>query len=171
LRAVSAEGTPSGGEALVNELTDGVQAAPRVSASADGAFAVAFTDRSATSTRAILQRYTAFGRPIPGDQAKPYAERLGDVQEVAVAVAANVTVLSWLDRKDGTVRARLFGASTGFALNPITGTEAEFDVAGTRAGDAANLRVSIGPANTAAFVWQDVTRGIVGLKFPVVAPE
>ena len=61
------DGTPVGAEFRVNTTTAGDQGEPRVTATTDGGFAVAWTSADVSSTGVYLQRYAANGSTAGGE--------------------------------------------------------------------------------------------------------
>lgn len=178
LRIVGTDGTPSGGEQVVNAATDGVQGSPVISALSNGRYAVAWIDRSkAGDANVYVQRFLESGRRVATDQNAPVHDlSTGDQTDVAIAASPageGSYVVTWLDGPTGAVRARYLGGSDGFLLNNEDGTETDFRV---DRGDA-HVRtkpfvVSGGSPLANVFGWEDAeTAGgatrIVIRRFPI----
>jgi len=178
LRIVSPDGTPAGGESVVNEKVAGVQERPDVAALADGRFAVVWADRSGGNADITLQRFTAQVAKVAGDQASPVNDLVKDGDQTSPSIAgtsqkAGVYVVAWSDVPRAQIRARYTRLGEGFPFNPVDGSDSEFAV-GTRDGrKRSGPSVAIGGKDPfVAIVWDDqatATPGIYGRRFPVPA--
>lgn len=178
LRVVSPDGTPSGGESVVNEKAAGVQERPDITSLSDGRFAVVWADKSSGNADVILQRFTAQVVKIAGDQAQPINDLVKDGDQTGPSIAGTLArsgfyVVAWADLPRGEIRARYTRLSEGFPFNPIDGSDSEFAV-GTRTGrKRAAPSVAIGGKDPfAAIAWDDqaaATPGIYGRRLPIPA--
>jgi hypothetical protein len=171
-RTIGADGTPFGGDAIVNEVVDGVQEEPRIAALADGRYAIAWTDRrKANDADVVVQRFAANGRRIAGDQTTAWQDApAGDQSGVAIAgmsAVAGSYALAWLDASSGQVRARYIGGDGGMLLNPVDGTESDFQVSIATGVARNDLVIAAGGAlPSVAFGWnaRSVTTGNIFLR-------
>lgn len=178
LRLVSPDGTPAGGESVVNEKVAGVQERPDVAALADGRFAVVWADRSSGNADVVLQRFSAQVAKIAGDQTNVVNDLVKDGDQTSPAIAgtaakAGVYVVAWTDALRGQIRARYTRLGEGFPFNPIDGSDSEFAV-GTRDGRKRSApSVAIGGKDPfVGIAWDDqaaATPGIYGRRLPVPA--
>jgi hypothetical protein len=158
-RIVGADGTPQGGALVVNDQSDGVQTAPTIAALPDGRFAIAFVDRAKPDdSNVMLQRFSATGRKVPGDQLAPaHVETAGNQSAPSLSAmnaASGSFVLGYLDEKPARVSARLFGGSSGYLLNQVDGTENEFTVSLSGATIKSAVTTAVGGKDSAiAFGW------------------
>jgi len=178
LRVVSLDGTPAGGESVVNEKAAGVQERPAIASLADGRFAIVWADRSTGNADIVLQRFTAQVVKIAGDQAQPINDLVKDGDQTSPAIAgtaarAGTYLVAWADVPRGDIRARYTRLAEGFPFNPVDGSDSEFSV-GTRAGRKRSApSVAVGGKDPfAAVAWDDQaaqTPGIYGRRLPIPA--
>ncbi|MBK8215840.1 MAG: hypothetical protein IPK71_19080 [Myxococcales bacterium] len=178
LRVVSLDGTPAGGELVVNEKTAGVQERPDIAALPDGRFAVVWGDRASGTSDIVMQRYTAQVGRVPGDQASPLNDLVKDGDQTSPAIAATaqkagVFLVAWADVPRGDVRARFARTGGGYPFNTVDGSDSEFAVGTAPGRKRAAPSVAIGGKDPlAAIVWEDratPTPGIYGRRIPVPA--
>lgn len=178
LRVVSADGTPAGGESVVNEKAAGIQERPQIASLADGSFAVVWDDRSAGNAEIVFQRFTAQVVKIAGDQASPLNDLVKDGDQTSPSIAgtsarAGVYLVAWADEPRGEIRARYTRLTGGFPFNPVDGSDSEFSV-GVKTGRKRSApAVAIGGKEPfAAIAWEDQTApgaGIYARRLPVPA--
>lgn len=177
LRIVGTGGTPSGGEQIVNTVTDGTQGSPSIATLPNGRYAIAWTDKSkAGDANVFVQRFSETGRRVPTDQDAPLQlAAAGDQTDVTIASSLAVDgsyVAAWRDAASGSVRARFLGGNDGFLLNNEDGTEGDFRVSRTDTHVRTNVVIAAGgsPAAT-VFGWEDADAAgaptrIVVRRFP-----
>jgi hypothetical protein len=179
LRVVDANGTPSGGELVVNEagLHLGAQEHPSIAVLPDGRVAVAWTDRGAPGGADVfVQRYDASLVKVPGDQAARINGGVVAGDQLAPSIAATTGaggsfVVAWLDAATSNVRARFLGWSGGFLFNNVDGQSGEFQASVAAGRKRANPVVAAGGAGHVVVGWDDVTgdatSGTYGRRFPL----
>jgi hypothetical protein len=171
LRAINADGTPSGTELTVNESGAGAEGA-RVAALPDGRFAVVWS----AGGDVFVQRYDAKGQPILGDQAQPVNDVVTAGEQTQPAIAATPAaggsyVVAWLDAETGHVRARFLGGLSGFLFNNVDGQPTEFQA--SREGGRTRAHPAVAAGGSGPFVaigWEDRSAsgaGIVVRRFPL----
>lgn len=178
LRLVSLDGTPAGGESVVNEQVAGVQERPDVASTADGRFAIVWADRSSGNADVVLQRFSAQVAKIAGDQTSSLNDLVKDGDQTSPAIAATALkagayVVAWADAPRGQIRARFARLGEGFLFNPVDGSDSEL-VVGTRDGRKRGApSVAIGGKDpSVAITWDDQatpTPGIYARRLPVPA--
>ncbi len=153
---VSLTGTPGSPE-VVNLKTTGPQDQPDIAAFPDGRYAVAFH----SGLDVFMQRYSAAGGPVQGDQDAPLdAAGSNDRSRPVVASGTSPTVgefylFAW-QSDTGEIFGRLAGVSAGFLFNPINGQNTEFVASPVGdPGARSNPAVAIGGAGTMVVGWQD----------------
>lgn len=171
LRAINADGTPSGTELTVNESGAGAEGA-RVAALPDGRFAVVWS----AGGDVFVQRYDAKGQPIAGDQAQPVNDVVTTGEQTQPAIAATPAaggsyVVAWLDADTGHIRARFLGGSSGFLFNNVDGQATEFQASREDGRTRAQPAVAAGGSGPfVAIGWEDRSAsgaGIVVRRFPL----
>jgi hypothetical protein len=171
MRAVDANGTPSGGEQTVN-AGGGEAESPRVAALPDGRFAVTWS----RNTDIFVQRYDGRGVAIAGDQDAPLNDVVTSGDQTQPAIAAMPAVggsyaVAWRDARSGHIRARLLGGSAGFLVNNVSADTSEFQASRVDAHDrAAPAVVAGGKGPFLAIGWEDRSSqapGIVVRRFPM----
>jgi hypothetical protein len=171
LRAINADGTPSGTELTVDESGAGAEGA-RVAALPDGRFAVVWS----AGGDVFVQRYDAKGQPISGDQARPVNDVVTAGEQTQPAIAATPAaggsyVVAWLDADTGHVRARFLGGSSGFLFNNVDGQATEFQASREDGRTRAQPVVASGGSGPfVAIGWEDRSAsgaGIVVRRFPL----
>jgi hypothetical protein len=172
LRALGADGTPSGAEQTVNENTNGTQNHPSVASLPDGRFAVVF----ASNGDIFLQRYAANGSKVAGDQAAPINDLVKGSASAPVIASmpsgGGAFAIAWLDGVSGHVRARLAGGASGFLFNNVDGQPTEFQASLTDGRQRDNPAIAVGGAGQfLAIGWEDKSpnpgSGIIARRFPV----
>jgi hypothetical protein len=160
----------------VNDSThSGAQTHPWVAGLADGSFAVVWED--GTSQDIFVQRYSAAGVAVAGDQASAINNLISAGSQTAPTIAAgsNFFVAAWEEDGSGHIQARLLGESAGFLFNNINGQSDEFqvDVGASGAGPRANPTAAVGGAGPyISFGWEDKSTsapGIYARRFPLPA--
>ncbi len=178
LRVVSGDGTPAGGESVVNEKAAGVQERPQIASLADGRFAVVWADKSSGNADVVYQRFTAQVVKIAGDQAAPLNDLVKDGDQTAPSIAgtsarAGVYLVAWADEPRGDIRARYTRLAEGFPFNPVDGSDSEFSVGVKTARKRSAPSVAIGGKEPfAAIAWEDQSAsgaGIYARRLPVPA--
>lgn len=176
LRAVNADGTPSGSEIPVNEGGGGASGA-QVASLPDGRFAVVWSKGGDI----FFQRFDARAVPVPGDQAEPLNDivRDGDQTQPAIAAtsaAGGAFVVAWHDGSSGRIRARFLGGQAGFLFNSVNGQATEFEASRadgrTRAAPVVAIGGNVGGEAAVAIGWEDTTPktpGIMVRRFPLPA--
>lgn len=172
LRAVDANGTPSGGEQTVN-TGGGAADTPRVAALPDGRFAVTWS----RNTDIYVQRYDARGVALAGDQDKPLNNLVVDGDQTQPTIAAlpgaagGAYVVAWRDARSGHIRARLLGGSTGFLQNNVDATTDEFQASRVDAHDRHSpAAIAGGSGPYLAIGWEDRSSSAPGIfvrRFPM----
>jgi Ca2+-binding RTX toxin-like protein len=121
-QAFNADGSPSGGELLVNTTTTDSQGQPTIAALADGRFVVAWTDFSAsggdTSNSAVrAQVFNADGSPSGAELLVNTTTTSGQSEPTITALADGRFVVAWTDTSasgsdtsSAAVRAQVFNA-------------------------------------------------------------
>lgn len=151
---VSTAGTP-GTSTVVNLKTTGPQDQPDVATFPDGRYAVVFH----SGLDVFIQRYTAAGGPVQGDQDAPLQSAgSNDRSKPVVAAGTSPTVgdfyLAAWQSDTGEIFARLAGGASGFLVNPITGQTTEFLASPVSdPGTRSNPAVAIGSVMVVG--WQD----------------
>lgn len=158
----------------VNDATHtGAQTHPWVAGLADGSFAVVWED--GTSQDIFMQRYSAAGVAVSGDQVSAINNLVSTGNQTAPTIAAgsNFFVAAWEDDSAGHIQARLLGESAGFLFNNINGQSDEFqvDLGAAGAGPRANPTAAVGGAGPyISFGWEDKGTGAPGIyarRFPL----
>ncbi|MBX3225096.1 MAG: hypothetical protein KF795_31555 [Labilithrix sp.] len=171
LRAVDANGTPSGGEQTVNEGGGGAEGG-RVASLPDGRFAVVWSKGGDV----FVQRYDERAIPIAGDQATPVNDVVteGDQTEPTIAAtpaAGGSYVVAWHDTASGHIRARFLGGSSGFLFNNVNGQTTEFQASRDDGRNRAAPVAAVGGSGPfVAIGWEDKSSsnaGIVARRFPL----
>lgn len=171
LRAVDANGTPSGGEQTVNEGGGGAEGG-RVASLPDGRFAVVWEKGGDI----FVQRYDDRAIPIDGDQATPVNDVVTDGDQTQPTIAATSAaggsyVVAWRDASSGHIRARFLGGSSGFLFNNVNGQATEFQASRIDGRDrVAPVAVAGGSGPFVAIGWEDKSAsdaGIVVRRFPL----
>lgn len=171
LRAIGADGTPSGGEIAVNDGGAGASA-PRVAALDDGRFAVVWV----ANDDVFVQRFDAKGSKIAGDQVAAINDVVADGKQSAPAIAATnaaggAYTVAWLDEGSGHVRARFLGGTGGFLFNNVDGQSHEFQASKTDGHTRATPTVASGGSGPfVAIGWEDKSSGspgVVARRFPL----
>jgi hypothetical protein len=171
LRAVDANGTPSGGEQPVNEGGGGADGA-RVASLPDGRFAIVWSKGGDV----FVQRYDARGVAIPGDQSEPINDVVREGEQTQPAIASTPAgggsyIVAWHDGSTGHVRARFLGGSSGFLFNNVNGQLTEFQASRVDGRDRAAPVIAVGGSGPfVAIGWEDKSSsnaGIVARRFPL----
>jgi hypothetical protein len=171
LRAVDANGTPSGAEQTVNEGGGGAEGG-RVASLPDGRFAVVWSKGGDI----FMQRYDERGLPIAGDQTQPLNDVVTDGDQTQPTIAATPAsggsyVVAWHDASSGHIRARFVGGSSGFLLNNVNGQTTEFQASRADGHERAAPVSAVGGSGPfVAIGWEDrsaATPGIVVRRFPL----
>jgi hypothetical protein len=175
MRAISADGTPSGGEETVNEGSANAEK-PSVASLADGRFLVAWSGGGDI----FVQRFDAKGGKIAGDQTAQVNDTVKDGIQSSATVGATSAgggsyVVAWLDETSGHVRARNLGGSSGFLFNNVDGQAGEYQASRADSRKRAHPVVASGGASPfVAIGWEDNTgsgAGIVGRRFPLPSDQ
>jgi hypothetical protein len=162
LRIVDPNGTPQGGALTVNDIGDGVQSAPKVAALTDGRYAVAFNDaRTVADPNVLVQRFTAAGRKVAGDQMAPIHPSVTGTQNsamiAALPAAGGSYVVGYVDGGKN-VLARYLGGNSGYLLSPTDGTEEPFAISRDASKERKELSIAVGGSPSAiAFSWTELS--------------
>lgn len=174
MRAINADGTPSGGEVAVNDSGAGAEGG-RIASLPDGRFAVVWS----RDGDVFVQRFDARAVPVPGDQAQPLNDVVTEGAQTQPAIAAmsaggGAYVVAWHDASAGHVRARFVGGSEGFLYNNVNGQTTEFQASRAEGRDRASPVVAsggdVGGAPGVAIGWEDKSpsgAGVVVRRFPL----
>jgi hypothetical protein len=171
LRAVDANGTPSGSEQTVNEGGGGAGGA-RVASLPDGRFAIVWSKGGDV----FVQRYDERAIAIAGDQAQPVNDVVTEGEQAQPTIAATPAaggsyVVAWHDASTGHIRARFLGGSSGFLFNNVNGQSSEFQASRVDDRDrAAPVAAAGGSGPFVAIGWEDrssTNAGIVVRRFPL----
>ena len=178
MRLLGPDGAPLGPEQTVNDPSHaGPNVHPSVASLSDGRFAIVWNDRAQSGGDIFLQRYTADGQRIAGDQVAPLNDVVIDGDQNSPVIAGESAmggsyVAAWVDKTSGQVRGRFIGGTAGFLFNHVDGQETEFQTSVAAGRSRANPTVAAGGARPfVAIGWedtsQDSTPGIYGRRFPV----
>ncbi|MEO7111124.1 MAG: hypothetical protein ABI183_11860, partial [Polyangiaceae bacterium] len=161
----------------VNDATHtGAQSHPSVAGTSDGTFAVVWED--GTSQDIFVQRYSAAGVAVAGDQATAINDLVttGNQNAPTIAAGSNFFVAAWADDSTGHIRARLLGKSAGFLFDNVDGQSDEFqaDTGADSSRQRANPTAAVGGAGPfIAIGWEDKgpggVPGIYTRRFPLPA--
>lgn len=174
VRAVNADGTPSGSEMTVNASGAGAEGAT-IASLPDGRFAVAWSQGGDI----FIQRFDAKGVPLSGDQDRRLNDLVSEGAQTQPAIApvpsgAGAYVVAWHDASTGHVRARFVGGSGGFLYNHVNGQTSEFQASRAEGRKRASPTVAVGGdvdgAAAVAIGWEDRSAsgaGIVVRRFPL----
>ncbi len=157
----------------VNDATHtGAQSHPYVAGISDGSFAVVWED--GTSQDIFMQRYSASGVAVAGDQAAAVNNVIstGNQSAPTIAAGSNFFVAAWADGSTGHIRARLIGESSGFLFNNINGQADEFQASLNDGAQRANPTAAVGGSGPfIAIGWEDKgpgdPTGIYTRRFPL----
>jgi len=135
----AADGTPVGGEVLVNTTTTGIQANPQITALAGGGFVISWRDASSGDEDVRAQVFAADGTAVGGEILvnSTTTGSQGSQQEIT-ALAGGGFVATWQDgsqtggdTSDTAVRAQVFAANGttlgGEILVNTTTTDIQFN--------------------------------------------
>lgn len=174
-RTIGADGTPLSAPVKVNDGThSGQQAHPWVAGLPDGRFAIVWNDR--TSQDIFLQRYSASGTAVAGDQSSALNNVVTDGDQNAPTIAACAPgggsfVTAWADGASGHIRARFAGGSSGFLFNNVDGQADEFQASLTDGHARQNPAAVVGGSGPfVAIGWEDQSGKIPGIyvrRFPL----
>ncbi len=171
LRAVDANGTPSGSDQSVNASGAGADGA-HIASLPDGRFAVVWS----AGGDVFLQRYDAKGLAIAGDQDQPLNDIVKDGDQnqptiAAMPAAGGSYVVAWYDASTGHVKARFAGGTSGFLFNNVNGQTSEFQASRVEGRDRNSPVVAVGGSGPfIAIGWEDkgtTNAGIIVRRFPI----
>lgn len=171
LRAIKTDGTPSGGEQVVNASGAGADGG-KVATLPDGRFAVVWS----AGGDVFVQRFDSKGQPVPGDQAQPVNDVITEGAQTQPTIASTPAaggsyVVAWHDASTGHVRARFLGGSSDFLFNNVNGLSSEFQASREDGRTRAQPSVVVGGAGPfVAIGWEDSSAtgaGIVARRFPL----
>ncbi|MGZ8283357.1 MAG: hypothetical protein ACXWUN_10470, partial [Allosphingosinicella sp.] len=181
-RIFNADGSPAGGEFLINTTTDGSQTQPALFALPTGGFVVAWTDTSLGGDANLRARiFDAAGAKVGAELAVNTHVSGAQTDPAGAVLADGSFVLTWHD-------ATAEPAVSGKGSSPIGVRAQHFDASGAKLGgeiavntttdyEQSFARVAALPDGGWVVVWQDMgTRnGIVGQMFAAdgtrVGPE
>jgi hypothetical protein len=171
VRVINTDGTPSGGEQVVNGSGAGADGG-KIAVLPDGRFAVVWS----TGGDIFLQRFDAKGQPIAGDQAQPLNDLVIEGDQTQPTIASTPTaggsyVVAWHDASTGHIRARVVGGSSGFLFNNVNGQSSEFQASREDGRSRAHPILAVGGAGPfIAIGWEDRSAtgaGVVVRRFPL----
>ena len=175
-RTIGADGTPLSAAVKVNDGThSGQQAHPWIAGLPDGRFAIVWNDR--TSQDVFLQRYSASGTAVAGDQSTALNNLVTEGDQNAPTITACTAgggsfVAAWADGASGQIKARFPGGSSGFLFNNVDGQSDEFQASVDDAGSHNRQNPAAVVGGSGPFVaigWEDQagTPGIYVRRFPL----
>jgi hypothetical protein len=171
LRIVDPNGTPQGGALTVNDVGDGVQSTPKVATLMDGRYAIVFNDASKPADPNVLvQRFTAAGRKIAGDQLTPVHAAAGAQNGASIGAlpaTGGSYVVGYIEGGK-SVFARYLGGNAGYLLNPTDGTEDPFAISRDASKERKELGIAVGGSPRAiAFSWTELPGRIMIRRMPM----